>query len=69
MNTASDFLVASLEEVRKSWGWFLVLGVLLVVLGAVCVGKAQTATTFSILTLCWVLATRSGVAGERISCP
>ena len=56
MNTASDFLVASLEEVRKSWGWFLVLGVLLVVLGAVCVGKAQSATTFSILTLGWVLA-------------
>jgi len=56
MNTASDFLVAGFEEVRKSWGWFLVLGVLLVVLGAVCVGKAQSATTFSILTLGWVLA-------------
>jgi uncharacterized membrane protein HdeD (DUF308 family) len=56
MNTASDFLVAGLEEVRKSWGWFLVLGILLVVLGAVCVGKAQSATTFSILTLGWVLA-------------
>jgi uncharacterized membrane protein HdeD (DUF308 family) len=56
MNSASDFLVAGFEEVRKSWGWFLVLGVLLVVLGAVCVGKAQSATTFSILTLGWVLA-------------
>jgi uncharacterized membrane protein HdeD (DUF308 family) len=56
MNTASDFLVAGLEEVRKSWGWFLVLGIVLVLLGVVCVGKAQGATTFSILTLGWVLA-------------
>ena len=56
MSTVSDFFVASLEQVRKSWGWFLAFGILLMVLGGLCVGKAQTATTFSILALGWVLA-------------
>ena len=61
MTTVTDFFAASLEQLRKSWGWFLVVGILLTVLGVVCVGKAQTATTFSIVALGWVLAI-SGVA-------
>jgi uncharacterized membrane protein HdeD (DUF308 family) len=56
MTTVSDFFVAGLEQVRKSWGWFLAFGILLTVLGAVCVVKSRTATTFSILALGWVLA-------------
>ena len=56
MTNVSDFFVAGLEQVRRSWAWFLVFGILLMVVGAVCVGKAQTATTFSILALGWVLA-------------
>src|SRR5258708_5829665 len=56
MTTATDFFGAGLEQVRKSWGWFLVFGIVLIVLGVVCVGKAQTTTTFSILALGWVLA-------------
>ena len=56
MTTVTDIFVAGLEQVRKSWGWFLVFGILLTVLGAVCVVKSQTATTFSILALGWVLA-------------
>jgi uncharacterized membrane protein HdeD (DUF308 family) len=56
MNSLSDFFAAGLEQVRKSWGWFLVLGILLTLLGAMCVIKAQTATTFSILVLGCVLA-------------
>jgi uncharacterized membrane protein HdeD (DUF308 family) len=56
MTAVSDFFVAGLEQVRKSWAWFLVLGILLVILGVLCIGKAQTATTFSILALGWVLA-------------
>jgi uncharacterized membrane protein HdeD (DUF308 family) len=61
MTTVTDVLAAGLEQVRKSWSWFLVVGILLTILGVVCVGKAQTATTFSILALGWVLAI-SGVA-------
>jgi len=56
MSSVSDFFAAGLEQVRRSWGWFFVFGILLTILGAVCVGKAQSATTFSILALGWVLA-------------
>jgi len=55
MTYFSDVFDTGLEQVRRSWGWFLVFGILLVMLGVVCVGKAQTATTFSILALGWVL--------------
>lgn len=56
MNTLSSMFEAGMEEVRKSWIWFLVGGIVLVVLGAACIVKSQTATTFSILALGWVLA-------------
>jgi len=61
MSNISDAFAAGLEQVRKSWGWFLVGGILLTVLGVVCIGKAQTATTFSILALGWVLMIRGVV--------
>ena len=56
MNTFASLFEAGLEEVRRSWGWFLAGGLLLMVLGAACIAKSQTATTFSILALGWVLA-------------
>lgn len=56
MSTISDLFAAGLDQVRRSWGWFLVFGILLIILGVACVAKAQTATTFSILALGWVLA-------------
>src|SRR6516162_1512981 len=56
MNTLSSLFEAGIEEVRKSWAWFLLAGILLMVLGAACIVKSQTATTFSILALGWVLA-------------
>ena len=55
MSNFSDVFVSGLEQVRKSSGWFLVFGILLSVLGIACVVKAQTATTFSIRALGWVL--------------
>jgi uncharacterized membrane protein HdeD (DUF308 family) len=56
MTTLASVFEAGIEEVRKSWGWFLVSGVLLMILGAACIAKSQTATTFSILALGWILA-------------
>jgi uncharacterized membrane protein HdeD (DUF308 family) len=56
MGNIPSLFEAGLEEVRKSWGWFLVSGIALMVLGATCIAKAQTATTFSILALGWILA-------------
>ena len=55
MSKISDVFAAAIDEIRKSWGWFLALGILLMILGAVCIVKAQTATAFSILVLGWVL--------------
>lgn len=55
MTNVTDFIAAAVDKVRKSWAWFLVTGILLIILGALCIGKAQTATTFSILTLGWIL--------------
>jgi len=55
MSNISSMFAAGIEQVRRSWGWFLVSGIVLMVLGIACIGKAQTATTFSILTLGWVL--------------
>jgi uncharacterized membrane protein HdeD (DUF308 family) len=55
MTTVSEAFAASIEQIRKSWSRFLLLGILLMLLGLLCIGKAQTATTFSILALGWVL--------------
>jgi uncharacterized membrane protein HdeD (DUF308 family) len=55
MTYISDVFATGLDQVRRSWGWLLGLGILLVMLGIVCIGKAQTATSFSILALGWVL--------------
>src|SRR5579864_1587958 len=55
MTNSSNVFSIGLEEVGKSWGWFLALGLLLVVLGIVCLGTTRTATTVSILTLGWLL--------------
>jgi uncharacterized membrane protein HdeD (DUF308 family) len=55
MTTLSESFMDSIAEIRKSWGWFLVAGILLMVLGVLCIVKAQTATAFSIMVLGWVL--------------
>lgn len=55
MTTMSDIFLAGMEEIRQTWGWFLALGIALIVLGIVCIGMSQTATTASILVLGWVL--------------
>ena len=55
MATMSDMFTTEIAKVRKSWGWFLVVGILLILLGALCIVKAQTATAFSILMLGWIL--------------
>jgi uncharacterized membrane protein HdeD (DUF308 family) len=55
MTSISEVFMDGIAEVRKSWGWFLVIGILLMILGATCIVKSQTATAFSILALGWVL--------------
>lgn len=55
MASVSSWFAAGIEEVRESSGWFAVGGIVLMALGAMCIVQDQTATTFSILALGWVL--------------
>jgi uncharacterized membrane protein HdeD (DUF308 family) len=47
--------MTGIEEVEKSWGWLLGIGMLLMLLGIVCVGTARAATTVSIMVFGWIL--------------
>lgn len=48
-------LIAGMEAVRKSWGWFLALGILFIVLGAACIFFDVTATFTTVLVFGWML--------------
>jgi uncharacterized membrane protein HdeD (DUF308 family) len=48
-------LIAGMEEIRRSWAWFLTLGILLMLLGFVCVAGDVTATFATVLTFGWLL--------------
>jgi len=51
----SNPLAAGIEEIRSSWGWFLVLGILFILLGAVCVIGNVSATFATVLVFGWIL--------------
>ncbi len=48
-------LIAGLDEMRSSWGWFLALGVALTILGVACLVFNVTATFATVLVFGWVL--------------
>jgi uncharacterized membrane protein HdeD (DUF308 family) len=48
-------LLAGIHRIRSSWGWFLALGIVLIVLGAVCIAGEVLATFATILVLGWLL--------------
>jgi len=48
-------IAAGLDEIRNSWGWFVALGVALVVIGSVCILGEVTATLATVLTFGWLL--------------
>jgi uncharacterized membrane protein HdeD (DUF308 family) len=43
------------EDVRHKWGWFLALGILLVVLGIVALAYTPAATLACVLVLGWLM--------------
>jgi len=55
-------LATGIEEIRSSWGWFLTLGILFILLGAVCVIGNVTATFGTVLVFGWMLLF-SGIFG------
>ena len=44
-----------IEPLRKNWGWFLLLGILLIVLGTIAAAYAYAATLVSVLVLGWLM--------------
>jgi uncharacterized membrane protein HdeD (DUF308 family) len=48
-------LIAGIEEIRNSWGWFLALGILLMFIGAACIVGDVTATFATVLIFGWLL--------------
>jgi uncharacterized membrane protein HdeD (DUF308 family) len=46
---------AGFEQLHASWGWFVALGVALIVLGALCILGEMSATLLTIVVLGWFL--------------
>lgn len=46
---------AGIEEVRRSWGWFLALGILLLILGVGCMVYNVSATFATVYVFGWLL--------------
>ncbi len=49
------------HEIVQYWGWFLALGIGLVVLGVAAVARAITATVVSMLFFGWLLLIATGI--------
>ncbi|MCI0461451.1 MAG: HdeD family acid-resistance protein [Gemmataceae bacterium] len=54
-------LLGELEHVRRNWGWYLVLGIALIVLGIFALTYSVVTTVVSVMILGWVLIF-SGIA-------
>src|SRR5262245_20594348 len=54
-NMLSQELRAGLDVVRRHWGWFFALGVLLLVLGVFALGLSLLVTLASVVLFGWVL--------------
>ena len=55
-------LIAGIEEVRSSWGWFLFLGIALMILGVACIAFDVSATFATVLVFGWILLISGVVA-------
>jgi uncharacterized membrane protein HdeD (DUF308 family) len=61
-NSPNASIVAGLDESPDAWGWFVALGIALIVLGVICVAGEATATLLTVLTLGWLLLLGSVLA-------
>src|SRR5262245_23198102 len=61
-NPITHPLIAGIHRIRASWGWFLAVGILLIVLGTVCIAGEVLATFATILVLGWLLLISGVVA-------
>jgi uncharacterized membrane protein HdeD (DUF308 family) len=54
-NPSVNLSTVGVQEVTKNWGWFLALGILLIVGGSVALGSAFLMTIFSMKLLGWLM--------------
>lgn len=48
-------LLVGLEEIRSKWGWYLIFGIVLVVIGIMAIGQAFVASLASMSLLGWLI--------------
>ena len=53
--TAAYSFQPDIQELRHDWGWFLVLGIVLIIIGVLAIGSAAIATFASVVFLGWLL--------------
>lgn len=58
----ADSLIGGVHRIRSSWGWFLFLGILLMVFGVICIAGDVTATFATVLAFGWLLLISGVVA-------
>jgi len=51
----SPFMLTGLNQVRDKWGWFVVLGILMVLTGAIAMGCNVTTTLITMIVIGWML--------------
>ncbi|HUA26764.1 MAG TPA: HdeD family acid-resistance protein [Steroidobacteraceae bacterium] len=61
-NSIGGFTAAGLDKIHDSWGWFVALGLALIVLGGVCIFGEVTATLATVLAFGWLLIMGAVVA-------
>jgi uncharacterized membrane protein HdeD (DUF308 family) len=61
-NPIGASIAADLHKIHDSWGWFIALGIALIVLGGVCVLGDLTATLVTVLAFGWLLIAGAIVA-------
>jgi uncharacterized membrane protein HdeD (DUF308 family) len=54
-STSNRSFAAAAEDVGSSWGWFLALGILFILIGLVCIVGDVTATFATVLVFGWML--------------
>src|SRR5260370_38683293 len=61
-NSIGASIADGLDKIHDSWGWFIALGIALMVLGGVCIFGDVTATLATVLAFGWLLIVGAVVA-------
>jgi uncharacterized membrane protein HdeD (DUF308 family) len=54
-NSIGASIAAGLDKIHDSWGWFIALGIALIVLGGACILSDVQTTLATLLSIAWPL--------------